>query len=90
MVGKRNSDGATEIRRDVVQRGKPAADGTPGPVDVNKSKAKAKKMINEGEGIRVNPNERRNRRTAQETREHNAMQMLLLSGLADPTATPLG
>ena len=83
VAGKRNSDGATEIRRDVVQRGKPAADGTPGMVDVNKSKAKAKKMINEGEGIRVNSNERRDRRTAQERREHNAMQMLLLSGLAD-------
>ena len=83
VSGKRNSDGATEIRRDAAQRGKPAADGTPSPIDVKKSKAKAKKMINEGEGIRVNPNEPRARRTAQETREHNAMQMLLLSGLAD-------
>ena len=83
VSGKRNSDGATEIRRDAAQRGKPMADGTPGPIDVKKSKAKAKKMINEGEGIRVNPNEPRTRRTAQETREHNAMQMLLLTGLAD-------
>ena len=83
VAGKRNSDGATEIRRDVVQRGKPAPDGTPGPVDVNKSKAKAKKMINEGEGLRVNPDAQRIRRSAQEIREANAMQMLLLSGLAD-------
>ena len=83
VSGKRNIDGTTEIRRDAAQKGKPAADGTPGPIDVKKSKAKAKKMINEGEGIRVNPNEPRTRRTAQETREHNAMQMLLLSGLAD-------
>ena len=83
VSGKRNSDGATEIRRDAAQRGKPMADGTPGPIDVKKSKAKAKNMINEGEGLRVNPNERRPRRTAQETRESNAMQMLLLSGLAD-------
>ena len=75
---------ATEIRRDAAQRGKPMADGTPGPIDVRKSKTKAKKMINEGEGIRVNPNEHNaTRRTAQETREHNAMQMLLLTGLAD-------
>ena len=80
---KRNSDGATGIRRDAAQRGKPAPDGTPGPIDVKKSKAKAKKMINEGDGIRVNPNEPRTRRTAQETHEHNAMQMLLLTGLAD-------
>ena len=83
VSGKRNSDGATEIRRDAAQRGKPATDGTPAPIDVKKSKAKAKKMINEGEGIRVNPTEPRTRRTAQEAREHNAMQMLLLSGLAD-------
>ena len=83
VSGKRNSDGATEIRRDAAQRGKPAPDGTPGPIDVKKSKAKAKKMINEGDGIRVNPNEPRTRRTTQETHEHNAMQMLLLTGLAD-------
>ena len=83
MAGKRNADGATEIRRDVVQRGKPAPDGTPGPVDVKKSKTKGKKMINEGEGIRVNPNSQRTRRSAEEVREDNAMQMLLLSGLAD-------
>ena len=83
VAGKRNSDGATEIRRDVVQRGKPAPDGTPGPVDVKKSKAKGKKMINEGEGLRVNPDAQRTRRSAQEVREENAMQMLLLSGLAD-------
>ena len=83
VSGKRNSDGATEIRRDAAQRGKPMADGTPGPIDVKKSKAKAKKMINEGEGIRVNPNAQRTRRSAEEVREHNAMQMLLLSGLAD-------
>ena len=83
VSGKRNSDGGTEIRRDAAQRAKPMADGTPGPIDVKKSKTKAKKMINEGEGIRVNPNEPRARRTAQETREHNAMQMLLLTGLAD-------
>ena len=57
VAGKRNSDGATEIRRDAVQRGKPAPDGMPGPVDVNKSKAKAKKMINDGDGIRVNSDE---------------------------------
>ena len=83
VSGKRNSDGATEIRRDAAQRGKPTADGTPGPIDVKKSKAKAKKMINEGEGIRVNPNAQRTRRPAEEVREHNAMQMLLLTGLAD-------
>ena len=83
VSGKRNSDGATEIRRDAAQRGKPAADGTPGSIDVKKSKAKAKKMINEGEGIRVNPNAQRTRRSAEEVRENNAMQMLLLTGLAD-------
>ena len=83
IAGKRNADGTTEIRRDAVQRGKPVADGTLGPVDVQKSKTKAKKMINEGDGLRVNPNERRARRSAEETREHNAMQMLMLSGLAD-------
>ena len=83
VAGKRNSDGGTEIRRDVVQRDQPAPDGTPGPVDIKKSKAKGKKMINEGEGIRVNPNAQRTRRSAQEVREDNAMQMLLLTGLAD-------
>ena len=83
VAGKRNSDGTTEIRRDAVQREKPMPDGRPGPIDVKKSKAKAKRMINEGDGIRVNPTEPRTRRSAQEAQDHNAMQLLLLSGLAD-------
>lgn len=82
VAGKRNADGGTEIRLDGVQRDKPASDGTLGPVDVKKSKVKARKMINEGEGTRISPS-RRPRRSAEEVREDNAMQMLLFSGLAD-------
>ena len=67
---------------DSVARAKPAADGSPGHVDIRKSKAKAKKMINEGTGIRL-PHSSRRRRTAKEAAEASAMRMLRLSGMEE-------
>ena len=83
IAGKRNYDGSRELRRDTVARGKPAADGTPGPVDLAKSKAKGRDMINKGTGVRINDPEtaRRPRRTAADRAQQNAIQMLLLTGL---------
>ena len=64
-----------------VAREKPAADGKPGKVDLPKTKKKAKKMINEGDGLRLKP--RRKRRTREERAEESALRMLRLSGLSD-------
>ncbi len=53
FTGKTNVDGNIEIRCNSVERYKPKTDGTPGGVNIEKSKKKAKNMINEGDGIRV-------------------------------------
>ena len=84
IAGKKNVDGSIEIRMDSVARGKPLPDGTPGPLDIRRSKAKAKEMINKGTGIRVDTNRtQRTRRTAAEIAEQSAMRMLRLSGLEE-------
>ena len=48
--GKANGDGSIEVRIDSVARGNPQPDGRPGAVDIRRSKAKAKDMINKGTG----------------------------------------
>ena len=82
IAGKKNSDGSSELRLDTVARAKPAPDGTPGPVDIPKSKTKGRDMINKGAGIRIDPAPRR-RPTRQERAEQSALRQLELSGLAD-------
>ena len=85
VTGKRNDDGSVELRMDTVARTKPKPDGTRGKVDVRRSKAKAKDMINKGTGIRLphSGTQKSRRRTRQEMAEHSAMQMLLLSGMEE-------
>ena len=84
IAGKKNNDGNIELRVDSVAHANPQADGTPGPVDVKKTKAKGKAMINQGTGVRLpHSSKRKPRRTQQEVTEHNAMQLLLLTGLED-------
>ena len=82
IAGKKNNDGNIELRVDSVAHANPQADGTPGPVDVKKTKAKGKAMINQGTGVRL-PHSSKRKRTRQEVTEHNAMQLLLLTGLED-------
>ena len=55
MSGKKNSDGTLALRMDTVIRAKPQADGTPGPVDFDKSKGHAREMINKDKGQRISP-----------------------------------
>ena len=84
IAAKLNSDGSKELRLDTVARAKPSPDGTPGPVDIPKSKAKGRDMINKGTGIRLDPDApARNRRTRQERAERSALRQLQLSGLDD-------
>ena len=84
ISGKKNSDGEIELRIDTVARKKPAAGEARGAVDYDKSKKKAKKMINEGAGIRrLRSSERRERRTREEMDQIHGKQLLLLSGLGE-------
>ena len=83
ISGKKNEDGSAELRLDTVARAKSAPDGAPGPVDIRRSKAKAKDMINKGAGLRLTPSDQRKtpRRTRQEMAELSAQRMLQLSGM---------
>ena len=85
ITGKNNEDGSIELRTETVARTQPKLDGTPGNIDIKKSKEKAKEMINKGKGIRLTPSERREnqRRIRRERAERSGMQMLLLSGLQE-------
>ncbi|MCY3693360.1 MAG: DEAD/DEAH box helicase family protein [Chloroflexota bacterium] len=82
ITGKKNDDGSIELRMDTVARGKPAPDGTRGPVDVRKSKDKARDMVNKGAGVRLTPGARP-RRTRAEVADANALRLLELSALGD-------
>ncbi len=84
IAGKINDDGSIEVRIDTVVRKKPNPDGTRGEVDIKKTKAKGRDMINKGEGLVVSPSGKGSGdSTKKKTSEHNALQMLQLSGLAD-------
>ncbi len=84
LAGKKNEDDTIELRIDTVVRKKPAADGTRGDVDINKTKARARDMINKGEGVRIKTGEKKKTPASrEETRERNALQMLQLSGLEE-------
>ena len=83
LTGKKNDDGSIELRADSVNRDKPDAGEARGVVNIQKTKAKARKMINTGEGgIRVQPgSHRKPRKTAKERAEEKGQVMLKLSGL---------
>ena len=84
VAGKKNHDGSIELRMDTVARANPGPDGTRGAVDIRKSKAKAKDMINKGEGVRIpTTKENKPRPTREEKSERSAMQMLLMSGMGE-------
>ena len=85
LTGKNNGDGSMELRMDTVVRAKPKAGEPRGEVDLDKSKAKAKDMINKSEGIRLEHSSRkpRQRRTREEMAEQSAMLMLRLSGMEE-------
>ena len=84
VAGKKNHDGSIELRMNTVARANPGPDGTRGAVDIRKSKAKAKDMINKGEGVRIpTTKEKKPRPTREERSERSAMQMLLLSGMGE-------
>ena len=74
-----------ELRMDTVARGKPAPDGTRGEVDMEKTQAKASKMINNGEGIRLEHSSKKKRkhRSREEVARGHGRQMILMSGLGE-------
>ena len=87
MTGKNRSDGSIEIRMDTVVRYKSKAGEDRGPVNIDKSKLKAKKMINNGEGMPVTPSQGKTpnpeKRSTRRERAQVHMQALLLNEMAD-------
>ena len=85
LTGKKNDDGSIELRADSVARDAPKTGEARGVVNVRKTKVKARKMINAGEGgIRLQPGgHRKDRKTARERAEAKGQLMLKLSGLED-------
>ena len=91
VAGKRNDDGSQEIRMDTVHREKPNADGERGAVDIEKTKSKAKDMLNKGSGRKVDPGERKKRSktdkppkpcgTDDDVAKESVQRMLQLSGM---------
>ena len=77
ITGKTNNDESIELRIDAVQRDKPTPDGTPGAVNIEKSKKKAHAMINKGEGILLNPSDQKpKRKTAKEAAEQRMLTLI--------------
>ena len=85
LTGKKNDDGSVELRADSVARDNPKTGEARGVVNIRNTKAKARKMINTGEGgIRVQKgSHRKPRKTARERAEESGQTMLRLSGLED-------
>ena len=84
LTGKKNNDGTVELRTDTVARDQPKPGAARGIVNIRKTQAKAKKMINIGEGVRLQPGSRRkSRKSAKERAEEQGQLMLKLSGLED-------
>ena len=83
ITGKKNSDGGTEMRIASVQRDKPKANEPVGKVNIEKSKKKAKNMINKGEGVRLPLPKPRQRKTPKERAELSGRLFVQLSGLEE-------
>ena len=90
FTGKKNADGGLDIRMDTVVRDEPKANAARGVVNIRKTKASARKIINGEGGTPVKPGERRQRRkrdAAQRAtpreRAERRMQAMLLDELGE-------
>ncbi len=81
ITGKKNNDGSNELRIDTVVRARPSSREVRGEVDIKKSKDKARKMINKGEGKRINVGSEKKTRPTRE--ERMSRQLLLLSEMGE-------
>ena len=64
LSGKRREDGGIEMREAGVERVKPKSDGTPGPVNADRSKKTGRKMVNGGAGRKIDRRKRAEEREA--------------------------
>ena len=78
ITGKVNADGSIDLRTDTVVRNKPDADGNPGDLNIRKTKARARGMINKGAGNPLPGPEEKKKRRAKADRKVIERQLRLL------------
>ena len=84
VTGKLNRDGGVEMREQGVERDKPKPDGTPGPVNVKKTKATGRKMLNGESGQKIiHPRKRKTPEELEELREQRTLNLLTASKADD-------
>ena len=83
VTGKLNRDGSVEMREQGVERDKPKSDGTPGPVNVKKTRATARKMLNGESGCKIPPRKRKTPEERDELREQQTLNLLTASKADD-------
>ena len=83
VTGRLNPDGSLEMREQGVERDKPKADGTPGPVNMKKTKATGRKMLNGESGRKIRPRKRRTQEELEEIREQRTLNLLTASKADD-------
>lgn len=83
LTGKLNDDGSFDLRTATVAREKPDADGKPGALNVRKTKAKAKDIINNGKGNRLPPLEERKKKRAKDDSKAIERQLRLLKEMEE-------
>ena len=83
LTGKLNYDGSFDLRTDTVAREKPDANGKPGVINIRRTKAKAKDMINKGEGNSLPSLEEKKRKRAKGDQTAIDRQLRLLKEMQE-------
>ena len=78
FTGKKNEDGSLEIRMGPVVRDNPKPNAARGVVNIEKTQAKARKIINGEGGTPVKPGERKRRKTPKEQAENRMRTLFTL------------
>ena len=84
LTGKLNDDdGSFDLRTDAVAREKPDADGKPGVINIRKTKAKARDMINNGKGNPLPSLKEKKRKRAKDDQKAIERQLRLLKEMQE-------
>ena len=77
VTGKLHRDGTVEMREQGVDRDKPKSDGTPGPINIEKTKATGRNMLNGESGHKITqPRKRKTPQELDELREQRTLNLL--------------
>ena len=83
LTGKLNDDDSFDLRTDTVAREKPDANGKPGVINIRRTKAKARDMINKGEGNPLPSLEEKKRKRAKDDQKAIERQLRLLKEMQE-------